>query len=154
MGIDNPGGGGSSGGGNAAAGATGSAVPSSADYLGFANPSGNLIGVSATNPLPITGSLTVAAGTSQTGTPTQVAGSATAVTILNANTNRKGFSVTNDSTVILYLILSATTPTSAVYSVKMAPQSYFEDRNPTVYQGQVQGIWASATGNAVITEFT
>ena len=40
--------------GNAAAGLTGSAVPASADYLGF-NVSGNLVGVSATNPLPVAG---------------------------------------------------------------------------------------------------
>jgi hypothetical protein len=37
--------------GNAAASATGSAVPGSADYVGF-NSSGNLVGVSATTPLP------------------------------------------------------------------------------------------------------
>lgn len=45
------------GGGNAAAGLTGAAVPTSADYVGF-NSSGNLIGVSSINPLPITGPLT------------------------------------------------------------------------------------------------
>lgn len=39
-------------GGNAAAAPTGSAVPASADYLGF-NLAGNLIGVSAANPLPV-----------------------------------------------------------------------------------------------------
>ena len=37
--------------GNAAASATGSAVPGSADYVGF-NSGGNLVGVSATTPLP------------------------------------------------------------------------------------------------------
>jgi len=42
--------------GNAAAGPTGSAVPSSADYLGI-NVGGNLVGVSASNPVPITGSI-------------------------------------------------------------------------------------------------
>jgi hypothetical protein len=40
-------------GGNAAASATGSVVPASADYMGF-NSSGNLVGVSAANPLPVT----------------------------------------------------------------------------------------------------
>jgi hypothetical protein len=43
--------GGGGGGGNAAAGATGSAVPADADYLGF-SVGGTLTGVSATNPLP------------------------------------------------------------------------------------------------------
>jgi len=40
-------------GGNAAASATGSAVPSNADYTGF-NSGGNLVGVSSSNPLPVT----------------------------------------------------------------------------------------------------
>ena len=38
--------------GNAAAGATGAAVPASADYIGI-NVGGNLQGVSATNPMPV-----------------------------------------------------------------------------------------------------
>lgn len=42
---------GASAGGNAAAGTTGAAVPASADYTGF-NVAGNLVGVSAANPLP------------------------------------------------------------------------------------------------------
>ena len=44
--------GGVGGSGNAAAGSTGSAVPSSADYLGF-SAGGNLTGVSAASPLPV-----------------------------------------------------------------------------------------------------
>jgi hypothetical protein len=39
-------------GGNAAASATGSAVPASADYVGY-NSGGNLVGVSTSNPLPV-----------------------------------------------------------------------------------------------------
>jgi len=50
-----PSGGGGSG-SNAAAGPTGSAVPTSADYLGF-NVAGNLVGVSAANPLPVSASV-------------------------------------------------------------------------------------------------
>lgn len=38
--------------GNAAASATGAAVPASADYIAY-NSGGNLVGVSATNPLPV-----------------------------------------------------------------------------------------------------
>lgn len=44
-------------GSNAAAGPTGSAVPASADYIGFSGGGGLLTGVSAVNPLPITGSI-------------------------------------------------------------------------------------------------
>lgn len=39
--------------GNAAASGTGSAVPGSADYVGF-NSGGNLVGVSSSNPFPVT----------------------------------------------------------------------------------------------------
>jgi len=55
--------GGGGGGGNAAASLTGTTVPTSADYLGF-SVAGSLVGVSAANPLPISGTLT----TSPTGT--------------------------------------------------------------------------------------
>lgn len=95
---------------------------------------------------------TVVNAPATTGTLTQVASSGTAGTILAANAARKGASVFNDSTAILYLGLSATTPTSSVYSVKMAAGSYFEA--PAVYSGIIKGIWASANGNAVVTEYS
>src|ERR1700679_2651249 len=41
--------------GNPAAGPTGAAVPTDADYIGFSNAGGTLVGVSAANPLPVTG---------------------------------------------------------------------------------------------------
>lgn len=91
-----------------------------------------------------------------TGTTSQVASSASAVTVLAANAARKGASVVNDSTAILYLILSSTTPTSAVYTVALDPKgavgAYYEA--PAGYTGIIKGIWASANGNAVVTELT
>lgn len=66
---------GSAGGGsgsNAAASATGAAVPASADYTGF-NSGGNLVGVSAANPLP----------TSLASLPALVAGSAVIGHVIN-----------------------------------------------------------------------
>ena len=50
---------GGGGGGNAAAGPTGMPVPADADFVGFEDNSGNLVGVSAANPLPVTGSLVI-----------------------------------------------------------------------------------------------
>lgn len=87
-----------------------------------------------------------------TGTLSQVGSSATAVTVLAANTSRKGATIFNDSTQVLYLGLSNTTPTSSAYSVKMAAASYYEV--PNGYNGIIKGIWASANGNAVVTELT
>ena len=49
--------------GNPAAGLTGSPVPTYADYIGFEDDSSNLIGVSATNPLPVVGSFAAPTGT-------------------------------------------------------------------------------------------
>ena len=49
-------------GGNAAAGATGAAVPASADYTGF-NSGGNLVGVSTANALPVAVQNAIPAGT-------------------------------------------------------------------------------------------
>lgn len=91
-------------------------------------------------------------------TPTQasVAGSATSVTILAANTGRLGATITNDSSAVLYLKLGATASTSS-YTVTLAgntaaPFSYYEV--PFGYTGVIDGIWASAAGNARITELT
>lgn len=95
-------------------------------------------------------------GHSVTGTTSQVNSSATAVTVLAANTARVGATIVNDSTAILYLILSSTTPTSAVYTVPLAAKatvgSYYEV--PFGYTGIIKGIWASANGTAVVTELT
>jgi hypothetical protein len=48
----------SGGGSNPAAGPTGAPVPADADFIGFQDGSGNLQGVSAANPLPVTASFT------------------------------------------------------------------------------------------------
>ena len=87
-----------------------------------------------------------------TGTESNVAGSATDVTILAANTSRLGFSVYNDSAAILYLLLSNTTSSATVHTIQIAPGGYFEKE--LGYTGAVKGIWASATGSARVTEFT
>lgn len=84
-------------------------------------------------------------------TPTQssVAGSATSVTVLAANTARAGATIFNDSTATLYLKLGATASTSS-FTTKMYQDGYYEV--PFGYTGVIDGIWSSATGNARITE--
>lgn len=86
-----------------------------------------------------------------TGTQTSVASSATNVTLLAANTSRKGASLYNDSTQVCYVRMAATA-TSANFSVKMQPDDYFEV--PFGYSGIMDGIWASANGNMRVTEYT
>lgn len=87
-----------------------------------------------------------------TGTQTSVAGSASDVTILAANGGRFGATVYNDSSAILYLLLASGTSSSSNYTVQLGAGAYYEV--PFNYSGVLKGIWASATGNARVTEFT
>src|SRR5690606_14803827 len=80
-----------------------------------------------------------------TATLSNVAGSASNVTILAANPARTGASVYNDSAAILYLKLGTTASTTS-FTIKMQPESYYEV--PFGYTGVLNGIWASATGSA------
>lgn len=87
-----------------------------------------------------------------TGTVTSVAGSATSVTLLAANTSRAGAVIFNDSTVALAVALAATASLTA-YTVSIPAQGIYELPAPG-YTGIVSGIWATATGSARITELT
>ncbi len=91
-------------------------------------------------------------GASSTGTKSNVAGSASSVTVLASNTNRKGAMVFNDSTAILYLDLSGGTASATSYSTQVPANGLYE--LTVVYTGAITGIWSSATGNARVTEFS
>lgn len=107
--------------------------------------------VSGTVTATPTGTYTTKETRSATGTQTSVAGSASNVTLLASNANRLGASFYNDSTSILYLRCQATATTSN-FTTKLYPEEYYE--LPANYTGSVDGIWASATGNCRVTEFT
>lgn len=79
-----------------------------------------------------------------------VASSATNVTLQASNANRIGLTIFNDSTAILYVKFGATASSSS-FTVKMNAGAYYEMPQP-IYTGIVDGIWASATGNARMTE--
>jgi hypothetical protein len=95
--------------------------------------------------------VTVVQQTSATGTTSSVASSATNVTILASNTSRKGAIIYNDSTKILYLKLG-TTASATDYTTQLAKDAYYEV--PFNYTGRIDGLWASANGNARVTELT
>lgn len=85
-------------------------------------------------------------------TVSTVAGSASSVVLLASNPRRKGASIVNASTALLYVRLSigsATTTTG--FNVVLDENDYFEI--PAGYTGQVSGIWASATGSANMVEY-
>lgn len=126
---------------------TAAALPTSDDLTALAE------GVFLVDPSGVP--ITPAGSPSTTGTPATVAASATSVTLLAANAARRGGTIVNESTAILYVLLG-TPATATSYTVALAPMgtvgSYYEI--PFNYTGIVTGIWASATGNARVTELT
>lgn len=86
-----------------------------------------------------------------TATLSNVAGSASSVTLLAANADRRGATIWNDSAAVLYVKFGATASATSC-TVKMIADSYYEV--PFGYTAVIDGIWASATGSARITEFS
>lgn len=127
----------------AAANTTGTGLPGAAQmyYDGT-----NYQRVSASAGLPTTVAAAAAA------TLSNVSSSATSVTLVAANTARRGAVIYNDSTAALYVKFGATaSATSFTYYV--APGQHLE--LPTVtYTGVIDGIWASANGSARVTELS
>lgn len=88
----------------------------------------------------------------QSATLANVASSGTNVTVFAAATGRVNMrTVFNDSTQVLYLKFGATASSSS-YTVQLSAGAYYEFPQP-VYGGQVDGIWASANGNARVTSW-
>lgn len=90
-------------------------------------------------------------GQSTTAAITTVAASATSETILAANANRKGATVYNNSGQKLFLSMAASS-SATVYTVLLMPNTFFE--LPFNYTGIISGVWSSAQGDALVTEFT
>lgn len=84
-------------------------------------------------------------------TLTNVASSATNVTLFAAAGTANARTIYNDSTQVLYVKFGATASTSS-YTVQLAAGAYYEFPQP-LYAGQVDGIWASANGNARLTSW-
>lgn len=80
-----------------------------------------------------------------------VASSATNVTVFAADSDANARTIFNDSTAVLYLKFGVTASTTS-YTVQINSNSYYEFPQPT-YAGQVDGIWASANGNARTTRW-
>jgi hypothetical protein len=111
---------------------------------------GNEIGTPA-NPLPVS----PMADAASTATVTSVAANASAVTLLAANTVRKGAaSFYYDGAAILYLLEGAGVPSATNYTIKLGSGllTYYETQ--TDFNGIVKGIWSAATGAVLVTERT
>ena len=86
-----------------------------------------------------------------TATLANVASSASSVTLFAASGNTNARVIFNDSTQVLY-VKFGTTASSSSYTVQMAAGAYYEFPQP-VFDGRVDGIWASANGNARVTSW-
>lgn len=86
-------------------------------------------------------------------TKTNVNDSASSIQLSAANTSRKGWSVFNDSSSILYINFGSTASLTA-YVVQVAAGGFYEMPKPT-YLGVINGIWsADSSGAARVTELT
>ena len=102
--------------------------------------------------MAIEGNVTVeSSGAKDTATVSRVSASATAVTLIAANANRRRVIIYNDSTAVLRVKLgSAASATS--YTYRLGAGDTYESPTDWVYTGIVTGIWDSATGAAQVTE--
>lgn len=86
-----------------------------------------------------------------TATLANVASSGTSTTLFSAQSMVNARTIYNDSTQVLY-VKFGTTASSSSYTVQMAAGAYYEFPQP-VYAGRVDGVWASANGNARLTSW-
>lgn len=100
----------------------------------------------------------IALPVSNAATETIVPQSSTPVTFLAANPDRKGFSVLNATTAILYLKFTPygngvnNAQAIAESTIRIAGNALYEC--PVTYTGAVYGVFASTSGNARIVEYT
>jgi hypothetical protein len=97
------------------------------------------------------GAMVVKNRPASTATLSNVSGSTSSVTILASNTGRLGATVFNDSTATLYLKFGSAASTTS-FTIKLFTDDYYEV--PFGYTGIIDGVWASATGAARVTEIT
>lgn len=103
------------------------------------NDTGNPIAVANADPL-------------RTPTTASVAGSITSVTLLAANSSRKGFSFSNISEASLYLSFSDPATTANCF-IKLPPGSFLLLDQQLIVGNAIYGIWSAADGTVQVTEY-
>jgi len=83
---------------------------------------------------------------------TSIASSATSVTILASNTDRKGLSVSNISTSKLYLGFTSPATTTNCF-IEVPPGAFLLLDQQLIVTSAIYGIWAAANGTAQVTEY-
>jgi hypothetical protein len=118
----------------------------------FIGADGKAKSVSPATPLPVEVSGTIGAVAARTPTTTSVASSATSVTILAANANRRGVAINNQSVARLYLSFSD--PATVANSfIELGAGAFILLDQQLIVAGAITGIWSSANGTAQVTEF-
>jgi hypothetical protein len=85
----------------------------------------------------------------QTADFSRVTAATTDTSLLTASGGRKGFTLWNNSTASLYLVLGTRAASTTTATFKVDPNGYYE--SPFGYGGAVRGIWDAANGFAHIT---
>ena len=80
-----------------------------------------------------------------------VASSVTDQTLLVANPARKRMIINNTGTGNLYIKFGTVASTTS-FTYKITPGSLYQSNLPSEFVGQIDGIWDTANGLAVITE--
>lgn len=97
----------------------------------------------------VTQPTTVAA---RTPTTASVSSSATSVTILASNANRKGFSIANVSTAKLYLSFSNPATTTNSF-IELPAGGFLLLDQQLIVTNAIYGIWSASNGTAQVTEY-
>ena len=105
----------------------------------------------ALDPVPVSGTVTSQVAV-RTPTTTSVASSATSVTVLATNANRKGFSISNISSAKLYLSFTSPATTTNCF-IEVPAGAFLLLDQQLIVSNAIYGIWASANGAAQVTEF-
>ncbi len=96
-------------------------------------------------------SVNVQPATSSTAASSTITAATSSTSILAANAARKGATIWNNSTAILYLDLDAAASTTD-YAARLQAGGYYEI--PYGFTGAVSGIWSAVNGNALVREFS
>lgn len=105
----------------------------------------------ATMPLANPSNVNVNMPTASAAAATAVPAATSSTSLLAANSSRKGATIWNNSTAVLYVELGSTASATA-YTAKLESGGYYEV--PYSYTGAISGIWSAANGNALVRELT
>lgn len=108
--------------------------------------------ITNTPSVTVSGTVQVTQAGASAATITSVAQSASSVSLLALNANRKGFSLYNDGTKNAYIAFAATSTTTA-FTMLLPPGALYESNID--YTGVMSAIWSAAGAGAMrITELS